>query len=160
MESDSGNGVEYDDLNSMMAELSELRHRHRHCLIGFLRHRRLLKNMGSVREELENIRILFASPGLTAVVSAAQPQIPAHAKSGFLASLSVLCMRLSEIASAAMRQRDSIGKVVRRLAEWLISQLVGIMENAKRLLAFKDWSLSVSAGFPTGISYSITIDFQ
>ena len=150
--------MKYDDLNSMMAELSELRHRH--GLIGFLRHRRLLKSVGSVREELENMRILLASPGLTAAAPAAQPQIPAHAKSGFLASLSVLCMRLSEIASAAMRQRDSIGKVVRQLTEWLIRQLVSIMENAKRLLAFKDWSLSVSAGFPTGISYSISLDFQ
>ena len=91
MGSDSGNGMEYDDLNVMMAELSELRHGH--GLIGFLRHRRLLKNVGSVREELENIRILLESPGLTAVVSAAQPQITAPAKSGFLASLSVLCMR-------------------------------------------------------------------
>lgn len=158
MNKTSGSDLHDVELDAILSELSELRHRY--GFFGFLRHRRLLETVDSVTDELKNIHALLTPPTFTAAEQVDQAQFPSPAKSKILASLSVLCRHLSEIASSAMRHRDSMGMAVRRLAEWLIQRLADIMKNAKQILGFMNWNLSISAGFPSGISYSITIDFQ
>ncbi len=158
MNKTSGSDLHDVELDAILSELSELRHRY--GFFGFLRHRRLLETVDSVTDELKNVHALLTPPTFTAAAQVDQAQFPSRAKSKILASLSVLCRHLSEIASSAMRHRDSMGMAVRRLAEWLIQQLADIMKNAKQILGFMNWNLSISAGFPSGISYSITIDFQ
>ncbi len=158
MNKTSGSDLHDVELDAILSELSELRHRY--GFFSFLRHRRLFETIDSVTDELKNVHALLTPPTFTAAAQEEQAQFPSRAKSKILASLSVLCRHLSEIASSAMRHRDSMGMAVRRLAEWLIQQLADIMKNAKQILGFMNWNLSISAGFPSGISYSITIDFQ
>ncbi len=157
MKEPSGKDARYDELDTITREIEALPHRHE--LLRFIEHRRLMNAAGGMKKELNDIDAMLAPAGFHAAATDAQPRPSTLKKSGILASLSVLCKHLSTIASIAMHWTDPARTVVKRLAEWLIRQLTDIVEEARQIIGFSSWSLSVGAGFPSGLGYSITFDF-
>ena len=158
MDAESDSRTRHAEVDSIIGELSVSRHKY--GFSGTLRHRRLIRGLGDVTAELDLVHMVLDPPPPASAGMAIQTQNHRHAKSAILASLAVICRRLSDISSMAMQADDRTGIVIRRLTEWIIQELTKIMDLAKQKLVFKDWSLSINAGLPFGVSFSITMDFS
>ena len=77
MNKTSGSDLHDVELDAILSELSELRHRY--GFFSFLRHRRLMKTVDSVTDELKNIHALLTPSAFAAAEQVDQAQFPSPA---------------------------------------------------------------------------------
>lgn len=146
-----------DEFDSIISGLANLRDRY---IIDDLRHGSLREMLISARNELNSLDEYFREKPATAAGAGLDTALLGSARSVLVRSSGIVCRHLSDFESSVEKHglRDNV--TIRSGFDWMLKGLLDRLEKFAVEARISGWSLSVSAGLPAGVSFTITLSFS
>ncbi len=112
----------------------------------------------SVEKEIEDLESYFSES--VSGAGTISTDLAGEAKSMLTRSSACVCRYLSDFESWMVKHSMQDEAALKGGLEWMIQRLLAVLEKYARALHYSGWSLSVTAGLPAGVSFSITFSFS
>lgn len=140
--------------------LQSLERLRKDSLLDDLKHMSLSDIVQAVEKELKELDLFFHQKIEAAALPIADSKLLRSGRSAIARSAAIVCSHLSEFESACLKHSGGDQETLKKASDWILEGLISEVEKFAKALQFDGWSLTVSAGLPAGVSFSVTFSFK
>lgn len=129
-------------------------------LLSFMDHRSLRAVLDAAAAELRDFEDLMAKSVEGMKVQDAGRKAVGEGRTALVRASAAIGSRLSEFQSYMRDRKLREHRTLKNAFDWMLGRLLEDIERFAGPLQLDGWSISVSAGLPAGISFSITFSFK
>lgn len=125
-----------------------------------LRHRSLSDIVRAVGKELEELDSFFQESIMKAALPLKDANLLRSGRATIIRSAAAVCRHLNDFEAAMAKNEGKEQDTLKKAFDWIVSGLMSELEKFAKAMQFDGWSLSVSAGLPAGVSFTVTFSFK
>lgn len=129
-------------------------------LLDDLRHRSLSDTVNAADEELKELDEFFHQSIEAVALPITDAKLLREGRSAIARSAAAVCRHLGDFESAYLKQAGKEHETLKRAFDWIFEGLIAELEKFAKSLQFDGWSISISAGVPVGVSFTVTFSFK